>query len=454
MADQQRWPGFSLSLILHAGVIGFVLWIDIAFAPPASPRYDVLPIPDKRSPDSKIVWYDFRKNLPDVTPDHPFGPSLTPHGEKDPTQTLVTVSPDASSTRQLIRQPDQPKLLVTDVPAPNLVALQVKLPPKTFVPPPAPKQPRTVAIHVIDTQPSPLEKPTLQTGSALGAMTSLQKLPPKPFVAPLAQGVAAKPVPHVDVPVSQSSDIPASQIPGLQAVMIGLNPAATLPPPGSRSAQIARAPEAGTPSSGAATGANASIVPGVLSHGKPGDTTPPGSAQTPKASSLPSAQEIVLAGVNRTMSAPLRPSSRVIPASVEARFAHQNVYTLVIPGPAVPGYAGDWVMWFAEHDPPEISSGARILAPIPSRKSLAVDSNPGSAYPAASFLFSAMVEKNGRISSAAVLRGPVDPAFRHRVLEELQSWEFKPTLRNGEPIDADVVLEITFRLQSTDLATQ
>jgi hypothetical protein len=450
MAAQQRWPAFSLSLIFHVGAVGLVLWIDIAFAPPASPRYEVLPIPDKAPPDSKIVWYDFRKNLPDVTPDHSFGPSVTPHGEKDPTQTLVTVSPDASSTRQLIRRPDQPKLLAADVPAPNLVALEVKLPPKTFVPPAPPKQPKTVAIGALDTQPSPLEKPTLQTGNALGAMTSLQKLPPKPFVAPPAQSAAAKPAPHVDAPVSSSPDLQASQIAGLQAVMIGLNPAATLPPPGSRPAQIARAPEAGAPSSGTVTGANASIVPGVLSHGKAGEIMPPGSAQAPTTLPRPVPQEIVLPGVNRTMSAPLRPSSRVIPASVEARFSHQNVYTLVIPGPAVPGYAGDWVMWFAEHDPPEISSGARISAPIPARKYSTVNVESGApGVPAAyTVQFAAAIDKAGHIGSAALLRGPVDPVFRRWALDELASWEFKPALRNGEPIETDVVIEISFRSQS------
>jgi hypothetical protein len=150
------------------------------------------------------------------------------------------------------------------------------------------------------------------------------------------------------------------------------------------------------------------------------------------------------------MSAPLRPSSRVIPASVEARFSHQNVYTLVIPGPAVPGYAGDWVMWFAEHDPPEISSGARISAPIPARKYSTVNVESGApGVPAAyTVQFAAAIDKAGHIGSAALLRGPVDPVFRRWALDELASWEFKPALRNGEPIETDVVIEISFRSQS------
>ncbi len=151
--------------------------------------------------------------------------------------------------------------------------------------------------------------------------------------------------------------------------------------------------------------------------------------------------------VNRTMSAPLRPSSRTIPASVEARFANRNVYVLVIPGPALAAYGGDWVMWFAEKDPPEISSGPRILAPIPARTFSPAGRATGPQGPpvSATFQFGALIDKAGHVGSVVVLRGPIDPELRRRALEELGTWEFKPALRNGEAMDVDVVLEIPFR---------
>jgi len=78
MAAPQRWPAFSLSLILHVGTIGLLTWIDIAFQPPPSPQYRILPLPEHRPDESKIIWYNFRKAVPEVIPDHSFGPTKLP----------------------------------------------------------------------------------------------------------------------------------------------------------------------------------------------------------------------------------------------------------------------------------------------------------------------------------------------------------------------------------------
>jgi TonB family protein len=461
MAASQRWPWFSLSLslLLHVGAIGLVIWIDIAFPPVSPPQYDEA-APDDTHRDPKLIWYDFRKRVPEVTPDRRFGPFNTPHGLKDPNRTLVTVSKTPSSTRQLIRQPDHPEPLPADVPAPNLVAVEVKvkLPPKTFVPPPPPKRPQTVAPVTVEAAPVP-DVPKTLAENALGAIASRQKLPSRAFVAPAASaGEAAR---QVEVPVAPSPGAPADQIPGLQAVIVGLNPGLTLPPPGSRSAQIARAPEAGTPSSGAAVAAGAIVVPGVLSHGKPGETTAPAPAPS-GASSAPNRQppqDIVLPGVGRTTSAPLRPSSRNVPALIEARFARRDVYALAIPAPRLPGYGGDWVLWFGEHNPQQNGPALRVVAPLPSRKYPIADADPpppglaaaaAAQFPAVSFQFGAMIDKTGRISGAEVIRGSSDPALRRRALEEVASWEFKPALRDGQPMDVDIVLDIPFRFPPTD----
>ena len=112
-------------------------------------------------------------------------------------------------------------------------------------------------------------------------------------------------------------------------------------------------------------------------------------------------------------------------------------------------------MWFVEHDPPEISTGARISAPIPARKFSSVNADPATSGLPGTYTvqFAAAIDKAGHVGAPALLRGPVDPAVRHLALEELASWEFRPALRNGEPIDADVVLEISFRSQSTTEAS-
>jgi hypothetical protein len=462
-AARQRWPAFTFSLLLHVGLVALLSWIDIAFAPPPPPHYAVLVLPDQSLHDKKIVWYDFHKAVPEVRPDRPFGPHRTPHGVKDPYRTLVTNTRKAPSTKQIIRQPEQPAPLPTDVPAPNLVSLAVKLGPKAFVAPAPARAPNVPAPATVEV-PETLDLTKPPAANALGAIASLQKLPPKLYVPPAASGGGAKASSQMDVAVPSSldgqgnQDGQGSQSSGLQALIIGLNPGTALPPPGSREGQIARAPEAGQPSSGALTGSGA-IVPGVLSRGRPGEASTPsvtsGGAPTPAIATRGIPQDFLMPNVNRTMSAPLRPSARVIPASVEGQFARRDVYTMALPGPAVPGYGGDWVLWFAERDP-EPLLGVRISAPVPTRK---YSTSGGSAdlplsSTASTFQFTAMIDKAGRISSVTVLRGLLDPALRRKVVEELGSWEFKPALRNGEAMAVDVVLEIPFKFQAAGPAAR
>jgi hypothetical protein len=158
-------------------------------------------------------------------------------------------------------------------------------------------------------------------------------------------------------------------------------------------------------------------------------------------------REIVIPPVNRTMSAPLRPSSRVIPARLEAIFARRDVYTLVIPGPKLPEYLGDWVVWFAERQPSELPS-RRVAAPVLARKFTWSTPPPPPSVPpvTGSFQFAVVIDRVGRLSSVRLLQGPPGEAFRARATEELGTWEFKPALLNGEPMEVDAVLDFTLRL--------
>jgi hypothetical protein len=58
-----------------------------------------------------------------------------------------------------------------------------------------------------------------------------------------------------------------------------------------------------------------------------------------------------------------------------------------------------------------------------------------------------VIDRSGHVIGARILRGgTTGEAFRLKAIEELETWEFQPALRNGEPIEVDVVLEIPFRL--------
>jgi TonB family protein len=143
----------------------------------------------------------------------------------------------------------------------------------------------------------------------------------------------------------------------------------------------------------------------------------------------------------------------VVPATVEAQFANRDLYTLVIPAPDLPGYSGDWVLWFSERINAG-DAGAHISAPIPAGKMSSSETTVSPLAPATSITvqFAAIVDKSGHILSAKILRSKADADARRKALEELETWDFKPALRNGSPIDVDVVLEVPLQLRLDALA--
>ena len=447
---RRGWSGFAFSLLIHVLAIGLLTWLDITFPSerPAPHKYTVVVLPKEKSP---VIWFRPASEVPEIRPEKAFGPLDKPAGKLvDPSgQILIAKAPEAVSARQLIRQPD-PKPIPVDLPAPNLIApappraaLKVFLPP-----PPAPKAAPPAPVNI---EPRPTLEPfRLQTQTDLGALVSTVKLPPKAFVAPpQANGNgSASPKAQQALPAPpDSAGQAAAPGSGLQAVIVGLDPLPGLPPPGSRAGQFSRAPTAGPASSGVPSGSGL-VAPDVMARGtgKMATPSPLAAATVPVDRGTP--REVVIPSVNRTMSAPLRPSSRTIPRTVEARFANRNVYTLVIPAPTLPEYNGDWVLWFSEREPgPEPS--ARISAPVPARKFEMKKAGASQAPPPLSgtVQLAAVIDQNGHLVSVKLMRSSGGESFSARALEEVQSWEFKPALRNGQSIDVDIVLEIPLMLR-------
>jgi hypothetical protein len=145
-----------------------------------------------------------------------------------------------------------------------------------------------------------------------------------------------------------------------------------------------------------------------------------------------------------TLSVPLRPASRTIPARIEDRFQGRDVYTMVIPIENIAGYSGDWIIWFAERDQKPGGSPS-VLAPVPLRKFESVDPIPPGARTEIRVQFQAIINKEGKFDRILLLRD-LTPALESEVLRDVKSWEFKPATRDGTPVDIDVVLEIPFSL--------
>jgi hypothetical protein len=116
---------------------------------------------------------------------------------------------------------------------------------------------------------------------------------------------------------------------------------------------------------------------------------------------------------------------------------------MVLPAPNLPGYAGDWVLWFAEHQPgPE--STVQMRAPVPYKKKISGEPVARSGNPVIRIQVAGLVGKDGRLGQMTILKG-VAPGAVNALLEDLKAWEFAPATRNSVPVEVDVVIEIPFR---------
>jgi TonB family protein len=123
----------------------------------------------------------------------------------------------------------------------------------------------------------------------------------------------------------------------------------------------------------------------------------------------------------------------------------RDTYAIAIQMPNITSYTGSWMIWFAERGEPS-GTAAVLSPPVPLRK---VDPK---YYPAemadrveGKVLLAAVLRKDGRVDSILVLRH-VDERLDQSAQDALDKWQFQPALRDGEPVDVDLLIEIPFRL--------
>ena len=144
-----------------------------------------------------------------------------------------------------------------------------------------------------------------------------------------------------------------------------------------------------------------------------------------------------------TFSVPLRPASRTVPRSIDARFSGRNIYTMVIPIENMPEYAGDWIIWFAERAPVPGDSPL-IRAPIPFRKMVSDQPMPGNLT-VQRVQIGATLGTDGKLTQVSLLT-KAGAALSDAVLQDTNAWEFKPATRDGRPVGVEVVIEIPFNV--------
>jgi Gram-negative bacterial TonB protein C-terminal len=236
----------------------------------------------------------------------------------------------------------------------------------------------------------------------------------------------------------------------INVAVVGLNPVdgVVRPPEGSRPAQFSTAPTVGKPATGDVETSPGSI-PGLSIQGAKTGAALSANNNIPATPSIAErhAKMVVYqqldGGVElRTLSTPLRPSSRSIPRALETRFQGRSVYTLVIPVPNMPDYTGDWIMWFAETQ--TATGGSPLIrAPVPYRKLQPIE-NTQADRTEARVQVAVFIDASGHLRPFAPLQHA--NALTEAALDDILRWEFRPATYNGNPIEVEAVIEVPIRI--------
>lgn len=479
-----RPASFIFSVLFHVVVVtGLVLLPHTPLEEEAQahnrPIYDELIKPEEK----KIVWYapPPKKDLPDVSAEQRIGTFPLPRAPKKADLAIIATSPKPKSVKQFIWQPVPKVELHQDLPAPNLIAraaMAIPAPP----PPPEPKP----KIEKPDTQGAKAPQPNISPPAPNGDVKKAEQTNTQPVDIPQPRKAFVPPPPsqrppRVVIPV-QTADLqapdanitgaatarsvlpegigapafskglppPPNAPPGpvnqagngkVDIAVVGLNPNAKgKVPDGSRAGEFAQAPNVGEVATGEVTGGFG--VPNLtIREGKP--VAPP-HVEPPRKVVLYSDRLRSLPV--STLSLPLHPASRTLPASIESRFRGRSVYTMVIPIENLPEYTSDWIIWFTEHQTTDAAAPPlNVRAPVPLRKFESVEPVPPGARTEIRVQLAGVITKEGKLEVHGLLRN-LSLALEGAVLRDVESWEFKPALRDGVPMDIDVVIEIPFSL--------
>lgn len=490
-ASHRRRPfSFLFSATVHGVLLGAVAFGPRPLPQVKRPIYESIIRPNEK----KIIWY---RKLPEIVPSVKVGDSKDPQGNVKSETTTIALSPKPESSQQLVLQPAPKIKLEQDVSAPNLLAITApmpappaKKPVKRFVAPPAPVQPKAPVpvleepdITVMWTDPGGSERtlsvmrpkrafvapPRAQPSTSPPRLT-LESAPElgSGGAVPIAKlpgfGMPGRPAAKRFTPQSSTKpsggggdgvalDIPPD-LPGgsnLSAAIVGLHPSERLDgsvPVGNRPAEFSAAPKVGKTASGDVNGSGGMVLPGLVVKDRKGERVN-SDANALKNPATPGSRtvlydELVSDSVRPTLSAPLRPSSRTIPRALEARFQGRLVYTIVIPAPKLPEYTGDWIVWFAEpgQKPGELP---RMRAPVPLQKTEPANAGQTSSGDRSEvrIQLAAIIRSNGHVDSVTVVRASAAAAPQNAI-EDLTRWEFRPAMRDGSPVDVEVVIEIPF----------
>jgi TonB family protein len=497
-ARHRKRPGpLAVSLLLH-GAAFFALMNapEIKLPEPSKSAYKQA-IEGK---ETKLVWYEFKKTLPDVKP-------LDAADERKPLRARVLAPQEIVASRK--DAPKRTQMIWTDAPAlnepkpvesPNVLAIRLPEMARAFVPPPEarPRETPKVALPTdapeLRTKPldavkladapkitRPFVAPPTQVPTKLAevapapeapqlvaridntpALDYSFKSPARPFTAPPVKAASpiAKPA-SVDAPpaiaapgaFTTPNDLLAANSRDLNLAVVGLNPAAkpSALPATSSPGQFSAGPKVRLEGADSTGGSKGLTVPDLFVAGAK-DAKPDLIAQ---AFAAPTSQQTLHAaarlaaphasGPNEGEPEPAHPGAVKVSSAPDPRFNGRDVYMMAIQMPNLTSYSGSWLMWYADRTAREVGL-APIAPPVAHRKvdpkyiaAAAADRIEGKVQ------LACVIGKDGRVSTVELIRG-IDDRLNQSAEEALAKWEFTPATRKGEPVDVDVVVEIPFRL--------
>jgi len=398
---------------------------------PASKR----PVYDEfiKPKNHQLLYFDIRPKVPHVNPVKRVGNTPNPRGVELSKLAIIAASKKPKSEQVFISVPAPKVDIRQDVPAPLLVtrldtiiptpAAPAKVIPKKFIPPPPSK-----------TEPKlPMQTPVVEAPAPPQYSAA-----PSPLMTQITMPTLTTPA-HVAPPAPTAHTGNANADVAIASLHPSENPD-TAVPNGDRPGRFSKAPTQGPAASGDANATASLTVPDL--------TIRPPKVEPPPPPPLPT-HEILYAERLRgvpmsTLSVPLRPSSRMIPPTVDARFQGRNVYTIVIPMERMVTYSGDWIMWFADRVSKPGDTPV-VRAPVPFRKHEPVDQPPSSDRTGERIAFAATLGKSGKLDAITLIT-KTSTAVQRAVFQDVTSWEFQPATRDGSPVDVDVVLEIPFSI--------
>jgi len=475
MLARSRTASFAVSLLTHGLVLAWLASGPVQEEPQSLYAQAIAPHA------SKLVWYDFRQKLPDVSPAAALRPAKPPRADvKLASQEIVAATAEARRARQFVWQP-APKLeLHTDLQSPNVLAIRTPHAepppkPKLFVPPPAAPPPTGDAPVLA----APPEIRTARNVNGAASVPGMQpaKAPPRKFVAP----AAARPVDHpapalpdapavaaakptapplvlgsgVAKPSPFGSPLPeppvlpdSASAPAVSMAIVGLNPNANAPAPapeGSRNAQFSAAPQPRRTGGTDGPVDDAILtVPGLLIRSGAPDAKPVRMAHESPTSPA-NLRAALRSSLPATPIAGPHPGAIRVSSAPDPMWSGRDTYAMSVQMPNISSYTGSWLIWFAERREDSAASGGLSL-PVPLHM---VDPK---YYPAAmaervegKVRLAAVIRKDGRVDSVRLLVH-LDDRLDQSAEEAMQKWQFEPAQRDGQPVDVDALIEIPFRL--------